>query len=886
MLTSADDDQPTVTVRKFRLGGGQDTDNSDSEDEEGGAAPRWRGGAGAVSTSRSPLLAPSLPAPSPIAAAADSASVPSRAGSSSSLELSSTSSSMPLSPARPALTSGLGKPITAAIATAAPADLQEEKRRGSSSSSKDGNASETNGEAGKRERGGSGTAQRRQQLKSRGWTVSASMTSTIMGSAKEEKTKLAPRRAATGDAAAVLPAASTSPAPDAHAVQPQWAAADVFFRRKNPSSATAVEVEASTTSLSITAAAGMPQATASITATATRSRPALQLAVAPVPASISSARSTTTEAALTAAAAVASPPVALEAPLAAPLSSSSSGGAKGALPAPVRVACPTSTGPPSGSVATATQCLPTRQLSMPSTTAVEEDTPSSSPPPGLTLPSATQPSTAAAAAGQTVTSAAVPTASLHASAAVPGSGGIVSGSGSPVLSGPGGVAYNRVNAQGRGSVPSRMLEAPSQPRWRALPREHMTPSSFPTVAARPAATLASPLPPPELVIATEAAHAEAPSPVVACASPLFALPPSVSPPARPRRRAPRLPGVTHTSAALSLIEDDEAQRRCGSSPVASALSTERSSVEAGQPKVVSARQRGPLESRAASPLLPLSRAHFMSPEGGAPSSAGGAPSPLLSRFATVTAAQRERETALLIYDDRVPPAQRRAKRQAMPLTGRTAEGYGAESVSAWLLLLREPRATASQEGEREDALRWCPILHIGRGAASRTNHADCFSESHLLDGEDDDDGGCVDVGASSTCGPLGRAVDSHGSYGANPEQGRYPQRQPSGDRSAKVKRHSSGIRTVQRLCGGTQQHSRCRSDLDALISHTGSREPLPCVVLRSGRQAASAAGDVNAEHKDVGDGDPLSAVSQPATALALAAASLLADDAVNVDVLS
>ncbi|KAG5478278.1 hypothetical protein CUR178_04993 [Leishmania enriettii] len=828
MLTSAADGPSVATVRRFRLSGDRDTDSSDSGDEKGGTASRWRGGAIAASTARSRLVAASQQMSSPATAAAISASLPPRAESSSLLELSTPSSSMTSSPACSALAPGLMKSI---VTTAAPEEAPEDKRRSSSSSGKGVDPHQASYKTGKRERGGGGTAHSSQQLQSTGLTVSALLTSTMMCSAKEGDMQLTPCGVITGDAAAALPVAS------------------------------------------------MPSKTAS-------NSPAL-LATTVAPVRKSSLREAKQKSLRPSVAVVARPSGVLEAPPAAMSSSSSSDDADSVILAPLQIADPTSTGHPSSCVVTATQGLTTRKLTVLLTTAAGADTSPSSSSPRLPLPSATRLSTVAA--GQTATPTATCIASLPAFAAGLGGESIASGSGSPVLSGPGSLAYNRVSAQGRGSVPSSLLEAPSRPRWSALPREHTAPPSFPAMTAQPTATSAAPPPPPEPVVSTGASQAEVPPPAAVRANPLFASVLSVTLPTRPCRQAPRLPGATHTSAGLSLIEDDGAQRRCSSSLVASTLSAERSRAETGQPKAVGGQQRGPPSSRSASPPSSPPRAFLSSSARGAASSADGASSPLLSRSAAVTAAQREREAALVIYDDRVPPARRRAKRQAPLLTNQAAEGSHSEAMSA-CLLLPGGRTTASPEGEREGVLRCRPVLHFGRAAAVRRSRTDCFSEKCSLDGRDAgaDDDDTVDAGEDAAGGRLAYTTDSHGSSDGITGQFRHPERSSSGDRSVKAKKRSGCDRIVQRLFSDTaqQQQQRRKPGLSALMSRTSNSESTSWVVMCVGRQAASTARDAQTAHKDVSSVAVASTEPLPTTASRIAAASLLADEAVHFDLLN
>ncbi|TPP44945.1 hypothetical protein CGC20_12115 [Leishmania donovani] len=641
MSASADGAQPVVTARQFRLRGGHDTNSSDSEEERGGVASRLRGGASAAATAAT--RSTDAPQVTLLSTAADAtpASLPPRAGSSSSLELFSSSSSRSSSPACSELPPGL---MMSTVATTAPKDLWGERLSGSSSNN--GRFSDTyqrGHRIGNHERGDGDTAQTRQQLRSAGSPVGALGTSTRMRSAVEEERQTVPGEALAGDVAVVAEVSST-PSPTASAslalrtgaVQPRSAATG-FFKGKEASPPTAIEGAAFTTCpifLSAGSAGGMSRPAASATATAVPSSlgsptttgmgpirtdavPTVEAAVAPV--YTGGPSEVVQESSRTSVGSVTSPTEVRKAPLASRSSSSSLNGDP--VLAPVQIASSTSTGRPSGGAATATPGLSIRKLPVPFTTAAEVDTP-------------------------------------------PSSSSSALGSGSPVLSGPGSVVYNRVSAQGRGSVPSSVLEAPSRPKWCAPPAEHTASPSLPAAAAQSAAISAAPPPLTGPAVSTQAAHAAEPTPAAARASVFSTSQPFVNVLARPHRQAPRLPGATHTSAVLSLIEDDDEQPRCSSPSVSSAPSTEGNKAETGQPKTVSVQGRGPPSSRIASPPSPPTR-H-------AASSAEGATPPLLSRSAVVTAAQRQREASLVIYDDRVPPAKRRAKRQARPMTGQPA----------------------------------------------------------------------------------------------------------------------------------------------------------------------------------------------------------------------
>ncbi|AYU79232.1 hypothetical protein LdCL_240020000 [Leishmania donovani] len=901
MSASADGAQPVVTARQFRLRGGHDTNSSDSEEERGGVASRLRGGASAAATAAT--RSTDAPQVTLLSTAADAtpASLPPRAGSSSSLELFSSSSSRSSSPACSELPPGL---MTSTVATAAPKDLWGERLSGSSSNN--GRFSDTyqrGHRIGNHERGDGDTAQTRQQLRSAGSPVGALGTSTRMRSAVEEERQTVPGEALAGDVAVVAEVSST-PSPTASAslalrtgaVQPRSAATG-FFKGKEASPPTAIEGAAFTTCpifLSAGSAGGMSRPAASATATAVPSSlgsptttgmgpirtdavPTVEAAVAPV--YTGGPSEVVQESSRTSVGSVTSPTEVRKAPLASRSSSSSLNGDP--VLAPVQIASLTSTGRPSGGAATATPGLSIRKLPVPFTTAAEVDTPPSSSSSRQPLPSTTRPPTAAAAsaaAGRTATPAEACTAPSSAFTAVPDGRSSALGSGSPVLSGPGSVVYNRVSAQGRGSVPSSVLEAPSRPKWCAPPAEHTASPSPPAAAAQSAAISAAPPPLTGPAVSTQAAHAAEPTPAAARASVFSTSQPFVNVLARPHRQAPRLPGATHTSAVLSLIEDDDEQPRCSSPSVSSAPSTEGNKAETGQPKTVSVQGRGPPSSRIASPPSPPTR-H-------AASSAEGATPPLLSRSAVVTAAQRQREAALVIYDDRVPPAKRRAKRQARPMTGQPAAIALTDPMSA--CVLRGLRTNVPQDGNREDPLTCRPILRIGGsgGAGWRKNPGDWLSERPPLDGRAVEDDGCegVDGSDNATRGRRDHSTALHGFSGIPTGHDQYPGRSTGEDRSAKLTLHSASNYTAQRLFSEPQPQHKER--VDSYISGTGNGGSVPCVVMRLRQQGAPTVSDVKATHGDFSSARLSSSVLPPAAASKRTAVSLLTDESVNVDLLN
>nr|CAJ2474247.1 unnamed protein product [Leishmania braziliensis] len=907
MSIGADEGQPVLAVRQFRLRDGQDTDSSDSEDGVGWPASRWRGGASAAATAGSRLADVSQRPSSLTATVAPSALHPPRAGSSSSLELF-TSSSRSSSPARSALPPDFRKPMAAAAITTTQKGVLSEKMSRSTTSS-GSNTHPPRHDMDSRKHGDSDTAQTRQYVQSAGSPVRALCTSTATCSTMEEERQTMPGETIAGYAAVVVavasapsPTASNTPALCSDAVQPRSAATG-FFERIEASPPKAVDdagFTTSFTSFSAGAAAGRSQAAVSTTAMAALRGPASPSATAPSLPGTTSMRSTIIDATPTVAAAVVpvytggpsevrqeplqtkvgvvvSPMRFPKVPLAASSSSSSSDDAATLL-APVRVARSASAGYRTGDVDTAIPGQSIRKLTVPLTTAAVADTSTSSASPQQPPPFTTQ-SFVAAAARQTVTPTEVSTAAPH-------DGSSASGSGCPVLSGPGGVMYNRVSAQGRGFVPSSVLEAPSRPRWHTLQSEHTTSRSFLATVVQPVVIPAAPSSPPGSTLSTQAACAAEPLSAAAHASSFSTSPPSVNLPARPQRQAPRLPGAIRTSAVLSLIEDDDAERQCSSFSATSALLRERSRVDTGQPKTVDVQRRGPPSSPSASPPLPPPLATSLSPVQRAVSSVDRAASPLVSRSAALTAAQRQWEAALVIYDDRVPPAKRRAKNQALAVTGKTAALAFADPVSAYLL--RGLRKVASQEGKRENLLTCRPVLRIGGGAAMRRNYTSGFSEKHPLDGRvvnDDDDYEAADDSDGATRGSRDNHTALYGSTDLLTGHRQYPGWGSADDRSARVTRYSTSNHTVQHLFSEARRQQR-KVDVDFSMSGTGNGGSMSCVMMHLERQGAQTARVLKATHSDVSSG-ALPPATLPTTAASrTTAVSPRTDEAVSVDLLN
>lgn len=240
---------------------------------------------------------------------------------------------------------------------------------------------------------------------------------------------------------------------------------------------------------------------------------------------------------------------------------------------------------------------------------------------------------------------------------------------------------------------------------------------------------------------------------------------------------------------------------------------------------------------------------------------------------------------MVIYDDRVPPAKRRAKRQARPMTGQTVAIAPTDPMS--VCVLRGLRTGAPQDGNREDPLTCRPILRIGGGGAGwRRNPVDWFSERPPLDGRAVEADGCegVDGSDNGTRGRLDHSTALHGFSGIPTGYDQYPGRRPGEDRSAKLTMRSASKYTVQRLFNEPQPQHKAR--VDSYISGTGNGESVPCVVMHLGQQGAQTASDVTATHGDVGSAGLSSAKFSPAAASTRTAVSLLTDESVNVDLLN
>ncbi|KAK7195597.1 hypothetical protein NESM_000488400 [Novymonas esmeraldas] len=699
-----------AAVRRFRHGGGHDSDSSDSSD-------RGRGGDGAPVRARA-----GVPRSGP----------PPRDGSLSSLEVSTASSSHSSSPTRSALPASLRSAMAAAAAvttsttTAAAAAVKHTshrmKARDSSSSSSStgvsGNVPPTRLAASEGVVGGGAASPGARQPQPH--------------HVGPESTSGAPPSAVS----AASRASCTSSAP------PRFAAAEGSFGFKESAAAPAAAEQTSALSPAAADAVRAPaliissSSSASAAVGGTRTSDTAAPARGPPPLAGSTAAPST--------AVAASPTVRVRALQTLP-SSSSSSSSDGARPPPA-------------------VALPTRAAEE---AVAEGSAPGVAPPPP-------------------------PTAAAALSAVDEG----VTGAGRPALSGPGGaVSFSRVGVQGRGSVPASALAAPSRPARRALPSEH-TASAAPPPPPPPPPSLVHPVAPPEARLPTSAADGRTAAP-------------------RPQRQAPRLPHSTHSAVAVTLIEDDAAtHRRRGSSPAAAAT---HAALEVTVPSPPL-----PTDARSCSPPHPDGTPSTSAPVAGA-----------LSRSAALAAAQRQREAALVIHDDRVPPAERRVRRHTGPVlsapAAATAASASAPTDPVMACLLRRPRSTGVREESAWSRLECRPVLRVG---VARVPSPPCDlspwcgvpgpeegggSTADDLDGGDDVDDARRWLSSASRWGDAADATRRRGH--------RDPAPQPREAPAAMEARHPIGSVEVQRRRAERQQSCVGAGDAASPVLHIGGRRP-------------------------------------------------------------
>lgn len=183
-----------------------------------------------------------------------------------------------------------------------------------------------------------------------------------------------------------------------------------------------------------------------------------------------------------------------------------------------------------------------------------------------------------------------------------------------------------------------------------------------------------------------------------------------------------------------------------------------------------------------------------------PSASASAP-PMLSRAAAATAAQREWEAALTVYDDRVPPAERHSRRQALPVTGPSVPARGVDPITACLLkelrrggtgarnTLSDPAAapaTATRAQGRGGPLGLVgqPVLRLGGTRLMR-----------------------LELGEQGSVGDVASA-DGEEEADEWPRRASQPTSSVDAGRAPVVgRRYSAGPRPVQRLPAATQSPS-------------------------------------------------------------------------------
>ncbi|KPI84255.1 hypothetical protein ABL78_6689 [Leptomonas seymouri] len=284
---------------------------------------------------------------------------------------------------------------------------------------------------------------------------------------------------------------------------------------------------------------------------------------------------------------------------------------------------------------------------------------------------------------------------------------------SPMLSGPSGhLIYNRISVRGIGSVPACVIEAPPRPKRRALPSEHTISGTAAAAAltpkrgAFPSAGKSTPEAEGEAQTdVRERAGGEKQPSARALATPAA----TVASSHRPQREAPRTP-TSRGSPPLTLLDDGDV-----------------GAIAAGTPATGAAPTQAPEEPhQAPARLTSPSRTKDMTSSFSLPSSSSP-PRTYLARSATAAALQRQREAALVIYDDRVPP-ERRIGCHAQPFASFGAAARSRDPVTAWMALgapSRDERArgTVSRTGRslasdvnwriRTSTLDGHPVLHVG-----------------------------------------------------------------------------------------------------------------------------------------------------------------------------
>lgn len=359
------------------------------------------------------------------------------------------------------------------------------------------------------------------------------------------------------------------------------------------------------------------------------------------------------------------------------------------------------------------------------------------------------------------------------------------------------LVYNRVSKRGIGSVPASVIETPSRPRRRALPCEHTMTSTMAAGSTAGIENRRGPpvgLPAPSLDATTQAESAakrregEKHSLCTAEAQPSSAIAGAAaetSAPSqqRPQREAPHVPSMRHLPPP-TLLEDD-GDRAVTAKAAATSGSPSSMISSAVQADASGSAHPPPLEDRLAAEqvrgaALPAPSSSSAPPQSTLTTSPYNS-SPYISRSTANAALQRQREAALIIYDDRVPPASRTGH-HARPFAGVEAPALSKDLVATWMVLnepipsLRGHAAVScatihsSTVGSgrhaylQRDGMECRPVLHAGDSrcvfhALRREQERQHQQHDAAKAGSDEDDGEADDRGRAS---PLTSFTSRHG----------------------------------------------------------------------------------------------------------------------------
>lgn len=359
------------------------------------------------------------------------------------------------------------------------------------------------------------------------------------------------------------------------------------------------------------------------------------------------------------------------------------------------------------------------------------------------------------------------------------------------------LVYNRVSMRGIGSVPASVIEAPSRPRRHALPCEHTMTSTVATGSTAGTENRQGPpvgLPAPSADATTQAesaakrregekhssctAEAQPPSATAGAAAKTSA--PSQQ---RPQREAPHVPSMRHLPPP-TLLEDD-GDRAVTAKAAATSGSPSSMISSAVQADASGSAHPPPLKERLAAEqvrgaALPATSSSSAPPQS-TPTTSPYNSSPYISRSTANAALQLQREAALIIYDDRVPPASRTGH-HAQPFARVEAPALSKDLVATWMVL-NEPipslrghaavsRATihSSTVGSgrhaylQRDGMECRPVLHAGDSrrvfhALRREQERQHQQHDAAKAGNDEDDGEADERGRAS---PMTSFTSRHG----------------------------------------------------------------------------------------------------------------------------